>query len=163
MNPGAHQLLPVQVDAPAFSTALVTLHLPVVAVLVAARDVEPCQDAWVIVEYWQPLLADTCCCYYNDTNLMTWKHTHKKDYINSFTFYTCLGGMTGWHPESVVNSLQGHIETIDHLHSHRGTNLPSLVSHACFYTKRWRLPDKASRGSLGLISGIEDTQSIFKH
>lgn len=59
MDPGAHQLFPVQVDAPALGTALVTLHLPVVAVLVTAGDVEPCKDMRVIVKYLHLLHADT--------------------------------------------------------------------------------------------------------
>lgn len=50
---GAHHLFTMQVDAPALPSALVTLHLPVVAVLVAAGDVHPCKDVHVclVVKY----------------------------------------------------------------------------------------------------------------
>lgn len=45
MDPGAHQLPAMLVDAPALPPALIALHLPVVAVLVAAGNVHPCKDA----------------------------------------------------------------------------------------------------------------------
>lgn len=60
VDPGAHQLFPVQVDAPALGAALVALHLPVVAVLVAARDVQSCEDVRGVVKYLHPLHANTC-------------------------------------------------------------------------------------------------------
>lgn len=60
VDPGAHQLFPVQVDAPALCTALVALHLPVVAVLVTAGDVEPCEDERTVFKYLHLLHADTC-------------------------------------------------------------------------------------------------------
>lgn len=45
MDPGAHQFPAMLVDAPALPPALIALHLPVVAVLVAAGNVHPCKDA----------------------------------------------------------------------------------------------------------------------
>lgn len=43
MRAGSGQLQAQLVHTPAVATALVTLHLPVVAILVAARD----EDSWV--------------------------------------------------------------------------------------------------------------------
>lgn len=45
MDPGAHQFPAMLVDAPALPPALIALHLPVVAVLVAAGNVHPCKEA----------------------------------------------------------------------------------------------------------------------
>lgn len=47
MDSGAHHLFAVLVGAPALPSALVTLHSPVVAVLVAAGDVHPCKDGYM--------------------------------------------------------------------------------------------------------------------
>lgn len=44
MDSGAHHLSAVLVDAPALPSALVALNFPVVAVLVAAGDVHPCES-----------------------------------------------------------------------------------------------------------------------
>lgn len=45
MDPGAHQFPAMLVDAPALPQALIALHLPVVAVLIATGNVHPCKDA----------------------------------------------------------------------------------------------------------------------
>lgn len=44
MDSGAHHLSTVLVRAPALPSALVALHFPVVAVLIAAGNVHPCKD-----------------------------------------------------------------------------------------------------------------------
>lgn len=44
MDPGAHQFPAMLVGTPALPPALIALHLPVVAILVATGDVHPCED-----------------------------------------------------------------------------------------------------------------------
>lgn len=45
MDPGAHQFPAMLVDTPALPPALIALHLPVVAVLIATGNVHPCKHA----------------------------------------------------------------------------------------------------------------------
>lgn len=63
MDSGAHHLSAVLVDAPALPSALVALNFPVVAVLVAAGDVHPCESVctWLVVKYLYPRRAASCC------------------------------------------------------------------------------------------------------
>lgn len=44
MDSGAHHLSTMLIGAPALPSALVTLHLPVVAILITAGNVHPCKD-----------------------------------------------------------------------------------------------------------------------